>query len=101
MLWKHIYKVNLHFVFLYLEVDTVVFSAVSGGDREGKAIGPFSTDRTMIYSRVLTNIGSGYDENTGMCIYLIFYTVQHPFYYLVFLHNGHIKYKELMRISFC
>ncbi|XP_056298969.1 caprin-2-like [Pseudoliparis swirei] len=42
----------------------VAFSAAIGG--ESRAIGPFTTDKTLIYKREITNIGSAYSTFSGI-----------------------------------
>ncbi|XP_015241805.1 PREDICTED: uncharacterized protein LOC107092043 [Cyprinodon variegatus] len=52
---------------IYLEAQKVVFSAAAGGS---VAIGPFTTDSTIIYRTVITNMGNVYNQHTGELTYI-------------------------------
>ncbi|XP_007574054.1 complement C1q-like protein 3 isoform X1 [Poecilia formosa] len=59
----------------------VVFSA---GILGNAAIGPFSTPRTLIYTRVITNLGNAYNQNTGIFVA----PVGGMYYFSFFYHAG-------------
>ncbi|XP_069015033.1 complement C1q-like protein 2 [Embiotoca jacksoni] len=62
------------------ETTTVVFSAAIGGNG---AIGPFSKDTTIIFRKVITNIGNAYNQYTG-----IFAAPVAGIYYFTFFHHA-------------
>ena len=55
------------FTFYFIERTKVIFSAAAGGSG---AIGPFNTNKTLIYETVLTNIGDAYSPSTGNISYI-------------------------------
>uniref|UniRef100_A0A3P9Q9T8 Complement C1q-like protein 2 n=1 Tax=Poecilia reticulata TaxID=8081 RepID=A0A3P9Q9T8_POERE len=62
------------------EASKVVFSAgISGG-----AIGPFSTSKTLVYTRVMTNLGNAYNQHTGIFVA----PVRGMYYFTFFYHAG-------------
>ncbi|KAK2862908.1 hypothetical protein Q5P01_002441 [Channa striata] len=70
------------------EKNKVFFSAATGGFGH---IGPFSTNTTVIYRTVITNIGSAYNRFTG------FFTapVAGVYYFCIFYHAGGEKGAKL------
>ncbi|XP_042258135.1 complement C1q tumor necrosis factor-related protein 3-like [Thunnus maccoyii] len=59
----------------------VIFSAAVGGRG---AIGPFNTDKTLIYRAVKTNIGGAYSQYTG----IFSAPVAGVYYFTIFYHAG-------------
>uniref|UniRef100_A0A3B3YG05 C1q domain-containing protein n=1 Tax=Poecilia mexicana TaxID=48701 RepID=A0A3B3YG05_9TELE len=72
----------------------VVFSA---GILGNAAIGPFNTPTTLIYTRVITNVGNAYNQNTGIFVA----PVRGMYYFSFFFHAGgrHIVRLFLMKNS--
>ncbi|XP_071315176.1 complement C1q-like protein 3 [Trachinotus anak] len=59
----------------------VIFSAAAGGSG---SIGPFNTDTTLVYTRVITNIGRAYGQFTGVFTA----PVAGVYYFSIFYHSG-------------
>ncbi|KAM4714665.1 complement C1q subcomponent subunit B-like [Anableps anableps] len=52
------------------EASKIAFSAAIGGSGH---IGPLSADTTIIYKRVITNVGNAYNQHTGIYYFTFFY----------------------------
>ncbi|XP_023202374.1 uncharacterized protein LOC102219930 [Xiphophorus maculatus] len=63
------------------EATKVVFSAGIGGNA---AIGPFTTSKTLVYTRVITNLGNAYNQHTGIFVA----PVRGIYYFSFFYHAG-------------
>ncbi|XP_041634951.1 complement C1q-like protein 3 [Cheilinus undulatus] len=77
------------------EETKVIFSAAIG---EGLIhVGPFNTDRTLIYRRVIMNISNAYNEATG----IFTAPVSGVYYFNIFYHAGglHGAYLSLYKNS--
>ncbi|XP_044039182.1 complement C1q-like protein 2 [Siniperca chuatsi] len=62
------------------EKTQVIFSALA---EHGGAYGPFNTDKTVVYNRVITNLGCAYNNTTG-----IFSASVAGFYYFTFFYHA-------------
>ncbi|XP_032439978.1 complement C1q tumor necrosis factor-related protein 6-like [Xiphophorus hellerii] len=72
----------------------VVFSAATGGNG---AIGPFSQHQTLVFRTVITNIGSAYNQHSG-----VFVAPVRGIYYFAFYYHAsglHPSYVHLMKNS--
>ncbi|XP_068584255.1 complement C1q-like protein 2 [Cebidichthys violaceus] len=71
----------------------VIFSAEAG---ERKAIGPFNAETTLIYQRVITNIGNAYSQFTGNGVIEDLHVFTAPVagvYYFTILHHAGGKHQ--------
>ncbi|XP_043954283.1 complement C1q-like protein 2 [Gambusia affinis] len=70
----------------------VVFSA---GILGNSAIGPFDTPKTLVYTRVITNLGNAYNQHTGIFVA----PVRGMYYFSFFYHAGgeHAAHLFLMK----
>ncbi|XP_031160164.1 complement C1q subcomponent subunit B-like [Sander lucioperca] len=75
------------------ESTKVVFSAASGGG--DTATGPFNTDTTLVFRRVITNIGGAYSPFTG----IFTAPVAGVYYFTMFYHAGGAHYSGLNLIK--
>nr|XP_046235840.1 cerebellin-1-like isoform X2 [Scatophagus argus] len=64
------------------EKPEVIFSAVAG--RGNTDFGPFNTDITLIFRRVITNVGNAYSQSTGVFVA----PVAGVYYFTIFFHAG-------------
>nr|XP_046235839.1 cerebellin-1-like isoform X1 [Scatophagus argus] len=69
-------------VLFYTEKPEVIFSAVAG--RGNTDFGPFNTDITLIFRRVITNVGNAYSQSTGVFVA----PVAGVYYFTIFFHAG-------------
>ncbi|XP_032439975.1 complement C1q tumor necrosis factor-related protein 3-like [Xiphophorus hellerii] len=48
------------------DASNIAFSAAIGGSGSNGHIGPFSTDTTIIYRKLIINVGNAYNQHTGI-----------------------------------
>ncbi|XP_043954287.1 complement C1q-like protein 2 [Gambusia affinis] len=72
------------------EAFKVVFSA---GISNSGAIGPYSTSKTLIYTRIMTNLGNAYNQHTG-----IFVAPVRGMYYFSFFYHAGGKHPVALRL---
>ncbi|KAI3376221.1 hypothetical protein L3Q82_016722 [Scortum barcoo] len=71
---------NLMRIFCFFTGKNVMFTACA---EFGGKYGPFSSDKTLVYNNVITNIGAGYDMTTG-----VFTSPVTGVYYITFHCHG-------------